>query len=91
LLQRWASSTRWRLTANLDVPVDSHQAIAEVAAAYGLREDLASLVRPDGFVASRSQSGMRDPLATLATAVDTALARTLSAGEPCRLGLTVTA
>jgi putative polyketide hydroxylase len=38
-------------------------------------EDGASLVRPDGFVAWRSQSGVPDPLAALGAAVDTALRR----------------
>jgi putative polyketide hydroxylase len=61
--------------AKLAVPVDSHQASAEVAAAYGLQEDGASLVRPDGFVAWRSRSGVPDPVAALGAAVDTALRR----------------
>ena len=61
--------------AKLDVPVDAHQASAEVAAAYGLHEDGASLVRPDGFVAWLSRSGVPDPRAALAAAVDTALGR----------------
>jgi putative polyketide hydroxylase len=66
----WAAAA-----AKLDVPVDSHQATAEVATAYGLHEDGASLVRPDGFVAWRSRSGVPDPHAALAAAVDAALRR----------------
>jgi putative polyketide hydroxylase len=62
-------------TAKLDVSVDSHQASAAVATAYGLHEDGASLVRPDGFVAWRSPSGVQDPVAALGAAVDTALRR----------------
>jgi putative polyketide hydroxylase len=65
----------WVTAARLDVPVDCHQVTTEVAMAYGLDEDGASLVRPDGFVAWRSRSGVPDPTAALEAAIDTALHR----------------
>jgi len=68
--QRWVTAA-----AQLDVPVDSHQTTTEVARAYGLEEDGASLVRPDGFVAWRSRSGVPDAAAMLGAAVDAVLHR----------------
>ena len=56
-------------------PLASHQVAAEVAAAYGLDQDGASLIRPDGFVAWRSRSGVPDPTAALGAAVSAALHR----------------
>jgi putative polyketide hydroxylase len=61
--------------ATLSVPIDSHQVATEVAKAYGLEEDGASLVRPDGFVAWRSPSGVPDPTGALEAANDAALHR----------------
>jgi putative polyketide hydroxylase len=57
------------------VPLASHQVAAEVAVAYGLDQDGASLIRPDGFVAWRSRSGVPDPTAALGAAVSAALHR----------------
>jgi putative polyketide hydroxylase len=68
--QPWAGAA-----ATLEVPVAGHQVPAEVAAVYGLEEDGASLVRPDGFVAWRSPSGVPDPGAALVAAVAAALHR----------------
>jgi putative polyketide hydroxylase len=61
--------------ARMAALLDRHQATAEVAKAYGLEEDGASLVRPDGFVAWRSPSGVPDPTAALGAAVDATLRR----------------
>jgi putative polyketide hydroxylase len=49
----------------LDVPVDGYAFGADVSSAYGIGDDGASLVRPDGFVAWRSSSSAADPLQTL--------------------------
>jgi len=73
----WATAA-----ARPDVPVDSHQVTAQVASAYGLDEDGASLIRPDGFVAWRSQRSVPDPGAALGAAVSTALRRRSSSAEP---------
>jgi putative polyketide hydroxylase len=64
------------VAGQLDAPLTTYRADAEVAAAYGLGDDGASLVRPDGFVAWRSPTGVPDPTTTLITAVDTTLHRT---------------
>jgi putative polyketide hydroxylase len=73
----------WATAATrLDVPVDSHQVTAQVASAYGLDEDGASLIRPDGFVAWRSQGSVPDPSAALGAAVGTALRRRSSYPQP---------
>jgi len=74
---RWATAA-----AGLDVPVDSHQVTMQVAAAYGLGGDGASLIRPDGFVAWRSQRSVPDPSAALGAAVGTALRRRSSSAQP---------
>ena len=74
---RWATAA-----AGLDVPVDSHQVTMQVAAAYGLGGDGASLIRPDGFVAWRSQRSVPDPSAALGAAVSTALRRRSSSAQP---------
>jgi putative polyketide hydroxylase len=68
--------------ARLDVPVDSHQVTMQVAAAYGLDQDGASLIRPDGFVAWRSQGSVPDPAAALGAAIDTALHRRSPYAQP---------
>jgi putative polyketide hydroxylase len=68
--QDWAGAA-----GRLDVPVDSRQVPADVARAYGLDDDGASLVRPDGFVAWRSASAVPDPAAALSAAVDHVLHR----------------
>jgi putative polyketide hydroxylase len=68
--------------ARLDVPVDRHQVTAQVAAAYGLDQDGACLVRPDGFVAWHRQGSVPDPIAALGAAVDTALHRRSSYAQP---------
>jgi hypothetical protein len=76
----WRQRRRQRLLGGPEPPkrpglgLRGLRALAGVAA-YGLHEDGASLVRPDGFVAWRSRSGVPDPLAMRATAVDTALRR----------------
>jgi putative polyketide hydroxylase len=49
----------------LDVAVEGYVFGADVSSAYGIGDEGASLVRPDGFVAWRSSSGAADPLQTL--------------------------
>jgi len=55
--------------------LDRHHATAEVATAYGLDDDGASMIRPDGFVSWCSRSGVPDPTAVLEAALDAALHR----------------
>jgi hypothetical protein len=66
----WASAA-----AKLDVPVDAYRLGAEVCSAYGIEAGGVSLVRPDGFVAWRTNSGVPDPVRTLADAVRSVLFR----------------
>jgi 2-polyprenyl-6-methoxyphenol hydroxylase-like FAD-dependent oxidoreductase len=47
----------------------------EIAAAYGIGPDGASLIRPDGFVGWRSRNGVPDPAAKLSRALNGLLAR----------------
>ncbi|HEU4422173.1 MAG TPA: FAD-dependent monooxygenase [Pilimelia sp.] len=61
--------------AKLDVPVDAYRLGAEVCSAYGIEAGGVSLVRPDGFVAWRANSGVPDPARTLADAVRSVLFR----------------
>jgi putative polyketide hydroxylase len=49
----------------LDVAVDTYVFGTDVCSAYGIGDDGASLVRPDGFVAWRSTSSASDPIQTL--------------------------
>ena len=48
---------------------------ADWVRAHGITEDGAVLVRPDGFVAWRSEGPVQDPAAVLREAVTTVLAR----------------
>jgi 2-polyprenyl-6-methoxyphenol hydroxylase-like FAD-dependent oxidoreductase len=57
--------------AGLEVGV--HQLGPEVAEAYGLERDGASLVRPDGFVAWRAPAAPADPAAALTDALEKVL------------------
>jgi putative polyketide hydroxylase len=75
--QGWVDVAAW-----LDVPVDRHQVTMQVAAAYGLDQDGACLVRPDGFVAWHRQGSVPDPAAALGAAVGTALHRRSSYAQP---------
>ncbi|HEY9376132.1 MAG TPA: hypothetical protein VIQ02_03450, partial [Jiangellaceae bacterium] len=49
----------------LDVAVDAYVFGTDVCSGYGIGDDGASLIRPDGFVAWRSTSGAADPVHTL--------------------------
>ncbi len=59
----------------LDVPVDAYRFGAEISAAYGIGAEGASLIRPDGFVAWRTDSGDADPVRTLADVTRSILCR----------------
>jgi len=68
----------WRNAAeragrSLRVTLDVHPVGPEIAALYGIGDEGASLVRPDGFVAWRTTAG--DSEAALAGALETALGR----------------
>jgi putative polyketide hydroxylase len=49
----------------LDVAVDGYVFGSDVSSAYGISDDGASLVRPDGFVAWQSTASAADPVQTL--------------------------
>ena len=89
-----ASGDGWRegaarAAAELGVPLDAHRVPdAAFAAAYGVGEEGATLVRPDGFVAWRTSTGPGDDASdALARVLCQILARTAtvrrdSVGEP---------
>ena len=59
--------------ASIVIGDDLREQDASWLAAYGLEEDGAVLVRPDGHVAWRSRSGVADPLAALSAAASSIL------------------
>jgi 2-polyprenyl-6-methoxyphenol hydroxylase-like FAD-dependent oxidoreductase len=69
----------WRQAADAaagdhGIEMDSHEVSADgFAARYGLGEDGATLVRPDGFIAWRAESAPDDPAGELSSAVRAAL------------------
>ena len=59
----------------LDVPIDAYRFGAEISSAYGIDDEGASMVRPDGFVAWRTRSGVDDPVQTLERVTRSVLSR----------------
>jgi putative polyketide hydroxylase len=58
-----------------DVPIDAYRLGAEIASAYGIGDQGASVVRPDGFVAWRTRSAITDAVQTLRGVVRSMLFR----------------
>jgi hypothetical protein len=78
----WVRAAR-QLASDMELALGAHNigdgqiedADGEWHAAYGVDEDGAVLVRPDGYVAWRSPSLTREPTATLRAALSAILAR----------------
>jgi 2-polyprenyl-6-methoxyphenol hydroxylase-like FAD-dependent oxidoreductase len=69
-----ADGTAW-LDAARALHLDAHQVGGDVCEAYGISSSGATLVRPDGFVAWRSNSLAGDPNGELSRAIGAILAR----------------
>ena len=69
----WADATGAVATAHDGLPLATHVLDDAAAAACGITESGAVLVRPDGFVAWRSATGVPDATAALGDALDVVL------------------
>ncbi|MEU6409145.1 hypothetical protein [Microbispora sp. NPDC046933] len=73
--ESWADAAEWHTGQWPQVPLRAVPVSAEVAAAYGLGDGGAALVRPDAFVAWRSAGRTGDPRSVLVDIIGRTLSR----------------